>query len=486
MLQYAHFHDAEALRARFAAEQDGHAAEHWAAIARGRTFVVGGLALRIEWDDGMAQPRLRRAAAATGAGDASSGKPGPCRQPMREVEPAVGAWLANPAVQDRLREVLTAPRRYASDAEFSRALRSADRTALLDDLAKGVIFAVGGLPARLVWEGQGARLAPPRARAKFAAAQQAWRQQIERCLDPVRDELPRHRHPGEDPCPTLLEQFGPTWPPRGRAVRLRAPSPIALGSEEADPANAALCEALDRYVAEPGIEEGERERRGAIVKPKLLALHENGGNALQLCGLALSAVPDVFDSLPAVQHVSLEGNALTALPPSLGRMPRLRSIDLSHNALTALPETLRPLTGLTRLALAANRLERIPDWLGELTALTALDLRDNALTALPESLGALAALTSLNLHGNRIADLPASTAQWRGLRRLDWTENDIAQPPSALPAIRPSCFVDLRGNPRLAAIVDAQRRAGMAPPMRGAVYGTVDAPPPVTAETDPG
>lgn len=160
-----------------------------------------------------------------------------------------------------------------------------------------------------------------------------------------------------------------------------------------------------------------------------------GNDELKLTGLALGALPDIFDRpevmrglrfvrinscrldtlpasllrLPQVQFLNVESSHLSLLP-EFGEMPELLSLDLRNNRLTELPESIGRLSSLGSLNLNGNLLESLPESISRLT-LRELVVSSNRLHQLPDFLGDLRELTSLDVSGNHLNDLPGSLSR---------------------------------------------------------------------------
>lgn len=416
--------------------------------------------MRVRWDGDTCEPHVYLAGYA-GPGAGSSAGPAtwlprwlagaPAQAESTDAVAAcrgANVWLADESVRTTLNGLVTNALCFATEAQFGAALLGDDRVEVIDQLAMGLPFVVGDHRYRIVWRYDCPSVVPlerpfgttlPAALRRLlpASTGSAPDRQRDCCARLARllDSVPgfaSHRHIGREPCAPANERR-------------------ELG---------ALQNALTHYVTADGISADERHTREEVVLPKLLALWGNQGNALSLCDLHLSAVPDVFGWLPHLQHVSLEANTLTSLPPSFARLLQLTSLRLDRNAFTELPDPIRALARLTRLNLTSNAIGTVAEWVGDLPSLQILDVSHNRIVSLPDSIGRLSSLARLNLNGNRIADLPGSTANLPQLRSVSWTANEVRRIPQVLDCLSPSCFVDLRGNPALALEFHAARSAG--------------------------
>ncbi|MBN6058411.1 leucine-rich repeat domain-containing protein, partial [Nonomuraea sp. RK-328] len=163
---------------------------------------------------------------------------------------------------------------------------------------------------------------------------------------------------------------------------------------------------------------------------------------LDLSGLRLRELPDVFTADMAIHRLDLSGNRLTALPPSLFRLGGLEELDLGHNRLRVLPPEIGALGRLTRLDVSENRLTALPAELAGCAALQELRLFGNLLTGLEPS-AELPALTLLDVSANRLRALPGIA---RGLVVLDLSGNQLSELPGELRELRRLRRLDLSGN----------------------------------------
>ena len=132
----------------------------------------------------------------------------------------------------------------------------------------------------------------------------------------------------------------------------------------------------------------------------------------------VSALPESFGQLAALQTLDLNNNRLSALPESFGRLAALQNLELGGNQLSALPESFGQLAALQTLELNFNKLGALQESFGQLAALQSLELGWNELSALPESFGQLAALQRLFLSFNKLSALPKFLAHVTNLTSL--------------------------------------------------------------------
>ena len=119
------------------------------------------------------------------------------------------------------------------------------------------------------------------------------------------------------------------------------------------------------------------------------ALHISDGemdpfacSVLQLCGGRVSALPESFGQLLALQRLELGVNELSMLPDSFGKLVALETLDLAANRLETLPESFGGLLALHKLGLNGNHLSMLPESFGQLLSLQTLNLCRNHLSTL--------------------------------------------------------------------------------------------------------
>ena len=133
----------------------------------------------------------------------------------------------------------------------------------------------------------------------------------------------------------------------------------------------------------------------------------------------ITALPESFGQLSALQTLDLRSTQITALPESFGQLSALQWLDLSSTQITALPESIGQLSALQTLYLYNTPITALPESFGQLSALQTLDLTCTKITALPESFGQLSALQRLELSNTRITKLPEWIGELPALQRLD-------------------------------------------------------------------
>lgn len=156
---------------------------------------------------------------------------------------------------------------------------------------------------------------------------------------------------------------------------------------------------------------------------------------LILSGNGMTALPDVFESLPLLKNVELENNRLAELPASMGALTSLEMLNLSHNALTSVAP-ISTCTNLVTLLLdyqhadagtgageskddgddsdadeaPSSPLTALEIDFSGMKRLSTLSASGCALASLPPSIGSLEQLAFLKLNDNALTSLPAELA----------------------------------------------------------------------------
>ncbi|XP_020574152.1 LOW QUALITY PROTEIN: uncharacterized protein LOC110020406 [Phalaenopsis equestris] len=160
-------------------------------------------------------------------------------------------------------------------------------------------------------------------------------------------------------------------------------------------------------------------------------------NCHNLTDLALSfnrlggSVPDLFDEMPALEHLFLVDNGFVGeIPRSLGKLANLTSALLAMNHFNgSVPEEIGGCRALESLIVWGNQLSgTIPSQLGKLGSLTSLILAENQLVGpVPAHVGNCSSLEELKLHENFIAGpIPSELAKLRNLKAL-WLFDNLLE-----------------------------------------------------------
>ena len=191
-----------------------------------------------------------------------------------------------------------------------------------------------------------------------------------------------------------------------------------------------------------GVAERETGRVGGI--------HLAGGSDNLGGGVLAGSIPDSFNTLVALQRLTLRNGNLTGGIPDLSALDNLEWLVLQDNNLSgSLPATLGDMDSLDYLYLKNNNFSGdIPDELAGVTTLRRVDLRSNDLTGgIPAGFGSITRLRYLMLSGNMLSgeipdlsgssnmtlvylsdnmltgSIPASLGSISGLRRLQLQNN---------------------------------------------------------------
>lgn len=111
-----------------------------------------------------------------------------------------------------------------------------------------------------------------------------------------------------------------------------------------------LEEKLNAYVKEQPVV-------GQEVKGRMMEAFTNKSTTLDLSGINMRTLPDVFHLLPGLQEIKLSSTAITALPETMQQSKNLEKLDLSNSGLSELPSGLEDPTsfrGLKELNLSYN------------------------------------------------------------------------------------------------------------------------------------
>ena len=147
-------------------------------------------------------------------------------------------------------------------------------------------------------------------------------------------------------------------------------------------------------------------------------------------GPILGLPANLFETLPKLKSIQLEGVGLTHVPPRLFHATTsLQHIHLQDNALTDISlNQFESLSNLRGLHLQKNKIASLaPDQFATLSKLRTLHLNDNLLTAIDrDQFSRTTALETLHLQFNRIARLdPRVFAGWSALGDVQLASNEL-------------------------------------------------------------
>ncbi|XWS31284.1 hypothetical protein CRYUN_Cryun23aG0064100 [Craigia yunnanensis] len=146
-----------------------------------------------------------------------------------------------------------------------------------------------------------------------------------------------------------------------------------------------------------------------------------------------SPIPDSFENMPALEHISFYQNRLEGgIPKSLGSLCNLKELDLGFNKLSEpLTVTVENLSGCAKdsleiLALGINRLNgSLPSFV-PFSSLRELVLEYNRLSGhFKDNFGNFSKLTVLNLEGNRFSGPLPDLSRLSSLRKLFLGRNQL-------------------------------------------------------------
>ncbi len=177
-------------------------------------------------------------------------------------------------------------------------------------------------------------------------------------------------------------------------------------------------------------EENPEEEHRKIAKERMIIALQYQSHRLDLEGLSLSTLPDIFQCsrFNHLQSLHLAGNHLKSLPESLCELP-IENLELMENRLESLPSNFGKLRNLLKVDLMQNLLQTLPSSFAELEALTELGLNRNHLESLPEDFGKLQSLKRLSLKFNKLQKLPESFSLLKDLQVLSLSFNPLETVP---------------------------------------------------------
>lgn len=150
---------------------------------------------------------------------------------------------------------------------------------------------------------------------------------------------------------------------------------------------------------------------------------------LNVSGLKLKTLPEIFDHHKQVNDLDLGENQLTILPDSIKNLTSLVSINLSYNFFSNIPDQIFGFSALKELHLSNLGIQELPAQIGILTSLQILDLSENSLKKLPPEIGSLTNLQRLHLYNNLLTELPNTMINLTNLWDLNLGQNKINQLP---------------------------------------------------------
>ena len=183
-------------------------------------------------------------------------------------------------------------------------------------------------------------------------------------------------------------------------------------------------------------------------------LENNNQTHLNLSGLRLSSLPDIFHASPftRLQSLDLARNDLPALPAQIGQLQALQTLGISWNRLTVLPIKIGQFRALRTLDVSHNRLTVLPAEIDQFRALRTLDLSHNRLTVLPFEIGRLQALQTLNVSENQLTELPTQIGRLQALQTLYVSRNRLTVLPPEIGQLQALWNLNLSANPTLTSL----------------------------------
>lgn len=121
-------------------------------------------------------------------------------------------------------------------------------------------------------------------------------------------------------------------------------------------------------------------------KNRILCCFILRSHSLDLSFLSLNTLPDVFDGMQHIQHLSISNNSFSELPQCLTKLASLKKLNISNNALNELPDYIKEFKQLEFLNCEHNKLRKISEELGYLSQLRTLKLGHNRIMQLPSNI----------------------------------------------------------------------------------------------------
>ncbi len=159
--------------------------------------------------------------------------------------------------------------------------------------------------------------------------------------------------------------------------------------------------------------------------------------SLSLANRGLQDIPAwVFEKLPNLENLNVQGNQLKALPAKLSKLRKLKVLDVRNNQISDVHGNIGALSKLEILKLTKNKLSALPASLWRLPNLKALHVSLNYLDALPEDVRRLKKLEYLGLQGNELKGLPQGIGDLSRLKTLSLSDNPLTSLPPDVMKLR--------------------------------------------------
>lgn len=176
---------------------------------------------------------------------------------------------------------------------------------------------------------------------------------------------------------------------------------------------------------------GQQEKRPDAAM-RIEACIRDNRTELDLTGLYLDSLPDVFDKLPQLTILQINDNRIKEFPESLYSLQNLKGLYVIGNAFKKIPTQIMNLISLESISFMDNMLEEIPQELSLLPNLECIDFCSNpSISEIPDCLKNLR-LKLLDLENCGLTAFPSWLFEVESLKRLTIYGNPILEVPDAV------------------------------------------------------
>lgn len=151
---------------------------------------------------------------------------------------------------------------------------------------------------------------------------------------------------------------------------------------------------------------------------------------LNLKGLGMRRLPEVFYSFDSLTKVDIRDNQITVLK-DVSRWTKLEFFFASNNRLTALPSGIHNWICIRYVDLANNALTHLPAEISKWEALSFLNVHHNFLRIIPSVVGDFN-LGHFDASDNQLEVLPIDIRDWRDITHFDVSRNRLKSFPNVI------------------------------------------------------